>query len=80
MAANDNLLNVIGYSLADIQHKSHQILCLPEFAHSEEYHQHWQRLARGEFIIGRFERLNRRGERVWLEASYNPIMDNEGTF
>lgn len=78
LTANDNLLNVIGYSLADIQHKSHQILCLPEFAHSEEYHQHWQRLARGEFIIGRFERLNRRGERVWLEASYNPIMDNEG--
>lgn len=35
-------------------------------------------MARGEFIIGRFERLNRRGERVWLEASYNPIMDNEG--
>lgn len=34
--------------------------------------------ARGEFITGRFERLNRRGERVWLEASYNPILDNEG--
>ncbi|CNI34483.1 methyl-accepting chemotaxis protein [Yersinia pekkanenii] len=76
--ANDNLLEVIGYSLADIQHKSHQVLCTPEFSHSEEYRQHWQRLARGEFIIGRFERLNSRGERVWLEASYNPIMDNEG--
>lgn len=76
--ANENLLEVIGYSLSDIQHKSHQMLCTPEFAHSEGYHQHWQRLARGEFIIGRFERLNHRGERVWLEASYNPIMDNDG--
>lgn len=76
--ANDNLLHVIGYSLADIQHKSHQILCPPEFAHSDEYRQHWQRLAQGEFIVGRFERVNSRGERVWLEASYNPIMDKEG--
>ncbi|HEN3492678.1 TPA: PAS domain-containing methyl-accepting chemotaxis protein [Yersinia enterocolitica] len=62
--ANDNLLNVIGYSLADIRHKSHHILCTPEFAHSDEYRLHWQRLARG--------------QRVWLEASYNPIMDKEG--
>ncbi|MDN0120757.1 PAS domain-containing methyl-accepting chemotaxis protein [Yersinia frederiksenii] len=76
--ANDNLLKVIGYSLADIQHKPHQMLCTAEFAHSDEYRKHWQRLARGEFIIGRFERVNSRGERVWLEASYNPIMDNEG--
>ncbi|CNJ15017.1 methyl-accepting chemotaxis protein [Yersinia vastinensis] len=76
--ANDNLLKVIGYSLAEIQHKSHHILCTPEFAHSDEYRQHWQRLARGEFVIGRFERVNSRGERVWLEASYNPIMDNDG--
>ncbi|CNI45637.1 PAS domain S-box protein [Yersinia mollaretii] len=78
LEANDNLLSVIGYSLADIQHKSHQILCTPEFAHSDQYRQHWQRLARGEFIIGRFERVNSRGQPVWLEASYNPIMDNEG--
>ncbi|WP_186375131.1 methyl-accepting chemotaxis protein [Yersinia rohdei] len=76
--ANDNLLNLIGYSLADIQNKSHQILCTPEFSQSDEYRQHWQRLARGEFIIGRFERVNRRGERVWLEASYNPIIDDDG--
>ncbi|MGE4799453.1 methyl-accepting chemotaxis protein [Yersinia hibernica] len=76
--ANANLLHFIGYSLADIRHQPHQILCTPEFAHSEEYHQHWQRLARGEFIVGRFERVNSRGERIWLEASYNPIMDKEG--
>ncbi|OWF89853.1 methyl-accepting chemotaxis protein [Yersinia entomophaga] len=76
--ANDNLLNIIGYSLRDIQHKPHQILCKPEFAHSDEYRQHWQRLARGEFIVGRFERMNSRGEDVWLEASYNPIMDHDG--
>ncbi len=54
------------------------MLCPPEFAASDDYRRHWQRLARGEFITGRFERVNRRGERVWLEASYNPILNEDG--
>lgn len=76
--ANDNMLNLMGYRLEEARGQSHAVLCPPEFAASDEYRQHWQRLARGEFITGRFERLNRRGERVWLEASYNPILDEEG--
>jgi methyl-accepting chemotaxis protein len=76
--ANDNMLNLMGYSLEDARGQAHSILCTPEFADSDDYRQHWLRLARGEFITGRFERQNRRGERVWLEASYNPIMDSEG--
>ncbi|TFZ51996.1 PAS domain S-box protein [Serratia proteamaculans] len=76
--ANDNMLNLMGYRLEEARGQSHGVLCPPEFAASDDYHQHWQRLARGEFITGRFERMNRRGERVWLEASYNPILDGEG--
>ncbi|WP_431223098.1 methyl-accepting chemotaxis protein [Serratia sp. L9] len=76
--ANENMLNLMGYRLEEACGQAHSILCTPEFADSEDYRQHWQRLAGGEFITGRFERQNQRGERVWLEASYNPIMDNEG--
>ncbi|MFT2790737.1 methyl-accepting chemotaxis protein [Serratia sp. T13T92] len=76
--ANDNMLDLMGYRLEEARGQAHSILCTPEFADSDEYHQHWQRLAQGEFLTGRFERINRRGERVWLEASYNPIIDNEG--
>lgn len=76
--ANANMLNLMGYRLEEARGQAHSLLCTPEFADSTEYHQHWQRLAQGEFITGRFERLNRNGEKVWLEASYNPIMDSEG--
>ncbi|QDI17855.1 PAS domain S-box protein [Serratia marcescens] len=78
VSANDNMLALMGYRLEEACGQSHAMLCPPEFTASDDYRRHWQRLARGEFITGRFERLNRRGERVWLEASYNPILDNEG--
>ncbi|MGK0684111.1 methyl-accepting chemotaxis protein [Serratia marcescens] len=78
VSANDNMLALMGYRLEDACGQSHAVLCPPEFAASDDYRRHWQRLARGEFITGRFERVNRRGERVWLEASYNPILDNDG--
>lgn len=78
VSANDNMLALMGYRLEEACGQLHAVLCPPEFAASDDYRRHWQRLAHGEFITGRFERLNRRGERVWLEASYNPILDNEG--
>lgn len=78
VSANDNMLALMGYRLEEGCGQSHAVLCPPEFAASDDYRRHWQRLARGEFITGRFERVNRRGERVWLEASYNPILDNDG--
>ncbi|BEN58059.1 methyl-accepting chemotaxis protein [Serratia marcescens] len=78
VSANDNMLALMGYRLEEACGQSHAVLCPPEFAASDDYRRHWQRLARGEFITGRFERVNRRGERVWLEASYNPILDNDG--
>ncbi|MEO9270954.1 PAS domain-containing methyl-accepting chemotaxis protein [Serratia ureilytica] len=77
VSANDNMLALMGYRLEEACGQSHAVLCPPEFAASDDYRRHWQRLARGEFITGRFERVNRRGERVWLEASYNPILDND---
>lgn len=78
VSANDNMLALMGYRLDEVCGQAHALLCPPAFAASDDYRRHWQRLARGEFITGRFERINRRGERVWLEASYNPILDNEG--
>ncbi|MBJ2064126.1 methyl-accepting chemotaxis protein [Serratia odorifera] len=76
--ANDNMLALMGYHLEEARGQAHSVLCSAELAASAQYQQHWQRLADGEFITGRFERLNRRGERVWLEASYNPILDEQG--
>ena len=37
------------------------------------------RLARGEHFGGRFERIHSTGDELWLEATYNPILDENGT-
>lgn len=78
LEANDNFLNATGYSLSDIQGKHHKIFCPPELVSSSEYKQFWATLNRGEFMQGLFERRDARGNVLWLEASYNPITDDDG--
>jgi len=76
--ANNNFLQTTGYKLTDIQGSHHQIFCPSEFASSNEYRNFWQKLNKGEFIQGLFERRDAHGNVLWLEASYNPIVDGEG--
>ncbi len=73
--ANDRFLQATGYSLAQIKGKHHRLFCEPAEASSEAYQQFWARLRRGEFIVDRFKRLDAQGRDVWLEASYNPVID-----
>ncbi|NRH40687.1 PAS domain-containing methyl-accepting chemotaxis protein [Pseudomonas sp. MS15a(2019)] len=73
--ANDRFLQAMGYSLAQIKGKHHRLFCEPAEANSEAYEQFWARLRRGEFVVDRFKRLDAQGRDVWLEASYNPVID-----
>jgi methyl-accepting chemotaxis protein len=73
--ANDRFLQAMGYSLAQIKGKHHRLFCEPAEANSEAYQQFWARLRRGEFVVDRFKRLDAHGRDVWLEASYNPVID-----
>ncbi|MEM9068944.1 MAG: PAS domain-containing methyl-accepting chemotaxis protein [Myxococcota bacterium] len=75
---NDNLLRVVGYTREELVGRHHRILCTPEFANSVEYKQLWEHLRNGQYDAGRYERVKRGGEQVWIQASYNPIMDAEG--
>ncbi|SDS78703.1 methyl-accepting chemotaxis sensory transducer with Pas/Pac sensor [Pseudomonas asplenii] len=78
ICANQNFLNLMGYSLAEIQGKHHRTFCIPATTGSSEYQDFWRRLNQGEFFNGQFERLTKRGQSVWLEASYNPVYDASG--
>jgi len=77
-AANDNFLNTLGYSLDEIKGKHHSLFVEPEYQKSEEYRQFWQALNRGEYSSGEYKRLGKGGKEVWIQASYNPIMDLNG--
>ncbi len=75
--ANDRFLDAMGYSKDDILGKHHRIFCDPDEANSTAYTDFWARLARGECVSDRFHRVDRHGNAVWLEASYNPIFNQE---
>ncbi|XKJ44677.1 PAS domain-containing methyl-accepting chemotaxis protein [Pseudomonas atacamensis] len=75
LCANDRFLSGMGYSLAQIKGKHHRTFCAPDEYNSAEYQNFWRRLNSGEFVAGRFKRIDSHGRTVWLEASYNPVVD-----
>lgn len=75
LTANDRFLHAMGYRLEQIRGKHHRQFCLPEEYNSAEYQAFWAQLNRGEYATGRFRRLDAHGRTVWLEASYNPVLD-----
>jgi methyl-accepting chemotaxis protein len=75
LTANERFLNAMGYSLAQIQGKHHRMFCEPAEYNSAEYQNFWKRLNAGEFVAERFKRVDSHGRAVWLEATYNPVLD-----
>jgi methyl-accepting chemotaxis protein len=76
--ANDNFLNALGYSLAEIQDQHHSLFVDPAFRSSAEYRLFWDKLGRGEYDAGQYKRIGKGGKEVWIQASYNPILDANG--
>ncbi|RUP00726.1 MAG: PAS domain S-box protein [Hyphomicrobium sp.] len=78
ITANDNFLSVIGYSLPEIEGKHHSTFVDPSYASSSDYRAFWEKLNRGEFVASKFRRIAKGGREVWIEASYNPLLDANG--
>jgi methyl-accepting chemotaxis protein len=76
--ANQNFLDATGYSLPEIVGRHHSIFCEEQYKQSAEYKMFWDRLGRGEAEGGRFKRIKKNGQAVWLQASYNPIFGLDG--
>lgn len=76
LTANQNFLDTVGYRLEDIVGKHHRIFCYASFYQLNPHF--WARLASGNFQSGQFERKKSSGATVWLEATYNPIVDTNG--
>ena len=77
ITANDRFLSAMGYTLDQIKGKHHRLFCEPAEYNSSEYQDFWAKLNRCEFVSGRFKRVDKYGHIVWLEASYNPILNAE---
>ncbi|TIC80098.1 PAS domain-containing methyl-accepting chemotaxis protein [Nocardioides sp. GY 10127] len=75
---NDNFLRTTGYQRGEVVGKHHRIFCDPEYASSSDYVDFWNTLGRGEYVSGEFQRRHKSGRELWLQATYNPILDAEG--
>ena len=75
LTANDNFLTTLGYSLDEIKGKHHSIFVDEGYRQSADYKEFWAKLNRGEYQAAEYKRIGKGGKEVWIQASYNPIMD-----
>lgn len=75
---NENFLEIVGYEQGELTGKHHKTLVPNEIAASDDYEKFWERLAKGEFVSGEFQRKKKNGDIIWLRGMYNPIFDMNG--
>ncbi|QDV71639.1 Biofilm dispersion protein BdlA [Rosistilla carotiformis] len=78
LTANQNFLSCLGYSLDEIRGRHHRIFVDPHYAQSPEYTSFWNSLANGEFQSSEYQRFGKNHKEVWIQATYNPVRDEEG--
>ncbi|UFZ03842.1 PAS domain-containing methyl-accepting chemotaxis protein [Bradyrhizobium ontarionense] len=78
ITANDHFLNALGYSLPEIQGKKHSMFVAPAERDSAAYREFWAALNRGEYQAAEYKRIGKGGKEVWIQASYNPVFDQNG--
>jgi methyl-accepting chemotaxis protein len=76
--ANDNFLRLMGYTADEIKGKHHGIFVDDGFSQSPDYREFWAKLNRGEYQSAEYKRIGKGGKEVWIQASYNPILDLNG--
>jgi methyl-accepting chemotaxis protein len=75
LSANENFLKTMGYTLEEILGKHHSMFVDMSLRSSQEYRALWDRLARGDYDAGLYRRVGKDGREVWIQATYNPILD-----
>ncbi|MEZ5231270.1 MAG: PAS domain-containing methyl-accepting chemotaxis protein [Acidimicrobiales bacterium] len=78
LAANDTFLSLFGYDADEVLGQHHRLFVEAAYGRSATYRELWQQLGRGESVTGEFKCVTKDGGDVWIQASYNPILDHEG--
>lgn len=78
LTANANFLAALGYELREIVGRKHAMFCAPDYVATAAYRDFWARLAEGHFVSDQFTRITKNGDKIHIQASYNPILDANG--
>lgn len=76
--ANENFLKAMGYTLNEIRGKHHSLFVAPGYDKSSEYRALWDNLKKGRYASAEFQRFGKGGKEIWIQASYNPVLDSSG--
>jgi methyl-accepting chemotaxis protein len=76
--ANENFLGAMGYTLEAARGRHHDMFVDDAYRQSAEYKEFWAKLSRGEYQSAECKRLGKGGREVWIQASYDPILDWNG--
>jgi methyl-accepting chemotaxis protein len=78
VTANENFLKTLGYTLGEIQGKHHSMFVEQAEKDSAAYREFWAALNRGQYQAAEYKRIGKGGKEVWILASYNPVLDENG--
>lgn len=78
ISANDSFCSLFGFNREEILGKHHRLFVDPDYSGSQDYKEFWSKLGRGEFHSGEFRRIGACGREVWIQATYNPVLDSRG--
>jgi methyl-accepting chemotaxis protein len=76
--ANDNFLRTLGYTRAEVVGRHHSMFVSPDYAKSPDYAAFWRTLREGQFLADKYRRIGKGGAEVWIQGSYNPVLDAAG--
>lgn len=78
VTANENFCQALGYQLSEIAGKHHSMFVDPDYANSDAYKEFWAKLRNGGFDQQEYRRVAKGGRHVWIQASYNPVLNRRG--
>ncbi len=78
LTANTMFVKMLGYGVDELTGKPHSLLVEPAYSQSPAYRTLWEKLAQGQSEAGQYKYLGKGGKELWLQASYNPVMDEVG--
>ena len=78
LTANDHFLKALGYTLDEVRGHHHSMFVDDASRQSPDYRAFWAALNRGEYQSAQYKRIGKGGREIWIQASYNPILDLRG--
>ena len=80
ITANETFLNLMGYSLSELQGKHHRLFCSKAYSESADYQAFWNKMNQGQFDIGEYIRLGKNGDAVCIsELPTTPFLTRMGS-